>query len=110
MSFAGKTVGHKPASCWAVAFTTASFTHTAPDILASWAVDLAPPSGSLCWIWARKADGSEARNKTYNLGSHTNTLVFTGWESGDSGQGWFEARSPSGELLGKSAVLAIPTS
>jgi hypothetical protein len=110
MSFAGKTARHVPDSCWAVVFTTASFAHSAPNITASWGVDVNPPAGSLCWIWVRKADGTEERNKGYNLGAHNNVTVFSDWGAGDSGAGWFEARGPTGELLGKSALISIPTS
>jgi hypothetical protein len=110
MSLGRKCARHLPDACWAVAFTTASFTHTAPNILGSWGVDVNYPAGSLCWIWVRKTDGTEERSKVWNLGNHNNVVIFVDWGAGDSGAGWFEARGPTGELLGKSALISIPTS
>jgi hypothetical protein len=107
MSALSRSGSFHPRDCWAISFVTAQLWTQAGDVRGSWAADVDGPAGTLCWIWILAPDGTEFRNKNFGIGTHTNVVIDGAWGKGEFGEGWFEARGPTGELLGKSARISF---
>jgi hypothetical protein len=107
MSTTGRSGTVHPDACPAFTSTVGTMTVTQPNLMCNWTFTGPTLSGANVWVWALHSDGTLGYSPGHGLSSGAPVGIFSGWNTGNTGSGWFECRSASGELLGKSAVISI---